>query len=709
MYTTVECDLGGQSLVIETGRVARQADGAAVVRYGDTMVLVTAVSTDEQREGIDFFPLTCDYQEFYWAAGRIPGNFFRREVGRPSTKETLTSRMIDRPLRPRFPKGYKNETQIIANVLSCDTENDADVLAMVGASAALSISDIPWQGPIAACRVGRVDGEFIINPTKTELEDSDMNIIVCASKDAIVMVEGECRFVSEEDMAEALFAAQTACAPLIEIQEELVRRAGKPKREFAPPEVDQELKAKVKELAEGPLSEAIVIPEKMPRYRAFSKIKKDVIEALGEAYAGRGGEIKELIEDLKAKMIRTMILETGRRIDGRAVDEVRPISCEVGVLPRAHGSALFTRGETQALVTTTLGSAGDEQRIESIMGDAMKSYFLHYNFPPFSVGEAKRLGAPNRRETGHGNLAERALKELIPNHEEFFYTIRIVSDILESNGSSSMATVCGGSLSLMDAGVPTPTHVAGVAMGLIKEGDKIAILTDILGDEDHVGDMDFKITGSEDGVTAIQMDIKIPGLSREIMTQALEQAKAGRLHILEKMKEAIPRPRPKVSDYAPRVVTVQIRPERIRDIIGPGGRVIKAMQLETGCRIDVDDSGKVMISSSDPEAIEQCIEIIKEITQEVEVGAVYEGVVKRITDFGAFIEILPGVDGLCHISELDHYRVERVTDILHEGDTVKVKVLDVDHSGKVRLSRKALIERSNDNRGGDRRPSRGRR
>ncbi len=713
MQKTVECELGGQPLVIETGRVAKQADGATVVRYGDTMVLVTAVSTQDIREGIDFFPLTVDYQEMAWAAGRIPGNFFRREVGRPSAKETLTSRVIDRPLRPRFPRGYRNETQIIANVLSSDTENDADVLALVGASAALCVSDIPWDGPLAGCRVGRLDGQWIINPTRTQLERCDVNIIVAGSAEAIVMVEGGARFVPEEDILEAIFHAHQAVQPVIDIQRQLMSAAGKPKRPFAPPQADLELAQRVRELGHQGVKEAAVIPQKLPRYDAFRKLKKEVIAALGEEGQTRAAEVSDFLDDLKSEVVRGMILNEKRRIDGRGLEEVRPVSCDVGVLPRAHGSALFTRGETQALVTTTLGTSGDEQRIENIMGDSQKGFLFHYNFPPFSVAEAKMLRGPSRRDIGHGALAERALTEALPSKDEFYYTIRVVSDILESNGSSSMASVCGGSLALMDAGVPVKTAIAGVAMGLIKEKEQLAILTDILGDEDHLGDMDFKIAGSHEGVTAIQMDIKIAEIDRQIMSQALTQAKAGRLHILEKMDAAIARPRTSLSDFAPRIVAIQIKPERIRDVIGPGGRVIKSISAETGCKVDVEDSGRILVAGSDAAAIDQAIELIKSITQEAEIDGVYDGVVRRITDFGAFVEILPGVDGLVHISELAYHRVEKVTDILKEGDQVKVKVIDIDPSGKVRLSRKVLLEKPADyapeDKGQPRRDSRGRR
>jgi len=692
MYKLVECELGGQPLVIETGRVAKQANGSVVVRYGDTMVLVTAVSTEEVREGIDFFPLTVDYQEFAWAAGRIPGNYFRREIGRPSLKETLTSRVIDRPIRPRFPKGYRYETQVIANVISTDTENDADVLALTGASAALSLSDIPWSGPIAGCRVGRLEGRLVINPTASQLKESDLNIVIAASREAIVMVEGGAGYASEEEVLEAIWEGHRAVQPVIDIQEELIRAAAKPKREFTLPSKDEELAARIREIGEGWLSEALVVPEKMARYEALGKAKKRILEAMGEEYAPRAKEISELVGDLKAELMRQMIVRTRKRIDGRGLTEVRPISCEVGILPRAHGSALFTRGETQALVTTTLGTQGDEQRIENIMGDEQKKFFLHYNFPPFSVGETKRLSGPSRRDLGHGALAERALLKTLPDPNEFQYTIRVVSDILESNGSSSMATVCGGSLALMDAAVPVKEAVAGVAMGLIKEEGEVAVLTDILGDEDHLGDMDFKVAGSERGITAIQMDIKISEVDKEVMGRALTQAREGRLHILGKMREAISQPRTTMSDYAPQIVAIQIRQEKIRDIIGPGGKVIKAIQAETGCRVDVEDSGRVLVASNDRAALDQAIEIIKSLTKEAEVGTIYEGVVKKITDFGAFIEILPGTDGLCHISELAHHRVNRVTDILKEGDEVRVKCIGIDPSGKIKLSRKALLE-----------------
>ena len=708
MFKTIECEIGGRPLVIETGRVAKQADGATVVRFGDTMVLVTAVSTQSVREGIDFFPLTVDYQEPSWSAGRIPGNYFRREMGRPSAKETLTSRLIDRPLRPRFPQGYRFETQIIANVLSSDTENDADVLSLCGASAALCISDVPWEGPIASCRVGRIDGEWVANPTKGQLADSDVNIVVAASDRAIVMVEGGALFAPEEEILEAILFGQRSVQPIIEAQKEMMAEVGQPKRDFIPPQADLELAARVRELTEADLRQAVVIPEKLKRYRAYSAIKKNVLGVLGEDYAPRAKEIGGFIEEIKSELVRSTIIKEGRRIDGRGTTDVRDIFCEVGMLPRAHGSALFTRGETQALVTTTLGTGGDEQRIENIMGDYQKSFLLHYNFPPFSVAEAKMLRGPSRRDIGHGMLAERALAEVLPSKEDFQYTIRVVSDILESNGSSSMASVCGGSLSLMDAGVPVKAAIGGVAMGLIKEGDEVAILTDILGDEDHLGDMDFKVAGSEDGVSAIQMDIKMPEIDREILGRALTQARAARRHILAKMNEAISEPRTQLSVYAPRLVTIQIKPERIKDIIGPGGKIIKQIQNETGCRIDIEDSGRVIVAGADSEAIEAAIDVIKGITKEAEMNAVYEGTVKKVTDFGAFVEILPGTEGLLHISELDHYRVNQVTDVLRDRDKVKVKVIGLEANGKIRLSRKALIEPPADREGSSSRPDRDR-
>ncbi len=692
---TKSIPVGANNLVIETGKIAKQAHGSATIRYGDTMLLVTAVSASEKKEGLDFFPLTVDYQEKLYAAGRIPGSYFKRE-GRPTEKETLTSRIIDRSLRPLFPEGFFFETQVIAFVISADTANDPDVHAVTAASTALHISNIPFNGPIAGVRVGRVDGKLIAFPTAEQRLASDLDLVVSASKDAIVMVEGGSKQISEPEMIEALFFAHQAAQPALVAQEELRKQIGKPKREFVPPAVDLELKAKVKEIATAGVAKAYGIHEKIARYEELSKAKKETLtkfaEILGDGYFEKEKQIKGFIEDLKYDYVRGMVLDTKKRIGGRATDEIRKITCEVGALPRTHGSALFTRGETQALVAATLGTGEDEQRTEMLTGMAFKRFMLHYNFPPFSVGEVKFLRSPGRREIGHGALAERALRQVMPTDEaKFPYVVRVVSDILESNGSSSMASVCGGCLSLMDAGVPIQAPVAGIAMGLIKEGERIAILSDILGDEDHLGDMDFKVCGTAKGITAIQMDIKISGVTREILTTALEQARKGRLHILGKMAEALPAPRTEISRYAPRITTIKIRPERIKDVIGPGGKVIRDIIARTGCSVNVEDDGSVAIASSNQDQVEQAIKMVKNLTQEAEIGRVYLGTVRRLAEFGAFVEIFPGTDGLIHVSELAENRVEKVEDVVKEGDEVLVKVIAVDRMGKIRLSRKEAI------------------
>ncbi len=692
MEVSFKANVGDRIFSVETGKMARQADGAVVIRYGDTMVLVTAVSTDEIREGIDFVPLTVEYQEKGYAAGRIPGNYFRREIGRPTEKETLTARIIDRPIRPLFPKDYRYETQCIATVLSVDKENDPDILAVTGASAALEISDIPFGGPIACVRVGRLGGHFRVNPTLEELKNSDINLIVAGSKDAVVMVEGGGLLVNEEDMLEAIFFGHKALQPIIDLQVKLNEAVRLPKRTFPVCKIDEALAKEVEDFAAERIKEAIQVPEKLKRGDTLKGVKADVVAAIGDRYAGQEKEIEEVFHALERRIMRNLAVTEGRRIDGRAFEQIRAITCEVGVLPRTHGSALFTRGETQALAVVTLGSTGDEQRIETLAGDVFMPFMLHYNFPPFSVGEAKRLGSPGRREIGHGGLSTRAVEKVLPDRNTFDYTTRIVSEILESNGSSSMATVCASSLALMDAGVPISGHVAGIAMGLVKEGDKVLILSDILGDEDHMGDMDFKVAGTRGGITSLQMDIKIEGLSREIMQKALDQARQGRLFILDKMEEAIKESRPEISPYAPKILSIHINPDKIRDIIGPGGKVIRAIQMETETRIDIDDSGIVKILGVSKESGERALKIIQDIVQEAEVGAIYAGTVRKIMDFGAFVEIFPGTDGLVHISQLDSKRVNRVTDILKEGDKVMVKVLEVDRDGKIRLSRKAAME-----------------
>ncbi|GBC63919.1 polyribonucleotide nucleotidyltransferase [Desulfonema ishimotonii] len=695
MELTLTADVGGKSLSIETGKVAKQASGSVVVQYGETIVLVTVVASDEPRANAGFLPLSVEYQEKIYAAGRIPGNYHRREIGRPSEKETLTARLIDRPIRPLFPKEYFNELQVIATVLSMDQENDPDVLAMVGASAALEISDIPFAGPIACVRVGRIDGELRANPSLDELEKCDINIIVAGSRTGVVMVEGGGNEVSEADMLDAIFFGHEAMQPLIDLQEKMKATVGKPKKAHEPPPKDEALIEKLGTLAADRIRETIVIPEKMPRYAALRALKAEIFEGLGEEYADRKGEVYDILSSLQKTASRNLILKEGRRIDGRKFDEVRPIACEAGVLPRPHGSALFTRGETQVLAVLTIGSGRDEQRLETLYGDETRRFMLHYNFPPFSVGEVKRMGGPSRRDIGHGGLSARALERVLPPAEEFDYTLRLVSEVLESNGSSSMGTVCSGTLALMDGGVPIKAPVSGIAMGLVKEGDQVVILTDILGDEDHTGDMDFKVTGTRDGVTALQMDIKILELSRDIMGKALVQAREGRRFILDKMLEALSEPREEISPYAPKVLTIKINPDKIRDVIGPGGKVIRAIQTDTNTRIEIEDSGMVKISAFSKEEGDAALARVNEITLEPEIGTVYEGTVVKTTDFGAFVQILPGTDGLVHISQLATQRVKKVTDVVKEGDTLRVKVLEINRDGKIRLSHKAVLEEEN--------------
>ena len=692
MELTLTADIGGRPLSIQTGKVAKQASGSAVVQYGETVVLVSVVAANEARPGMDFLPLTVEYQEKIYAAGRIPGNYFRREIGRPSEKETLTARLIDRPIRPLFPKDWRYEIQVIATVLSMDRENDPDILAMIGTSAALEISDIPFAGPIAAVRMGRIDGEWRVNPHIPDWEESDLSVIVAASETGVVMVEGGAKQASEADMIEAIYRGHEAIKPIIEIQKKLRDAVGKVKRTYEAPETDEALAARLREAAAPRIREAITIPEKMERNGALRQIKKEIFDGLGEEYADRRGEVMGILDKLQKEICRAMILDEGRRIDGRAFDEVRPIACETGILPRPHGSALFTRGETQVLATMTIGSGQDEQRVETLSGEENKRFMLHYNFPPYSVGEVKRFMGPSRRDIGHGGLSTRAIEAVLPPPEVFDYTIRVVSEVLESNGSSSMGTVCSGALALMDGGVPITAPVSGIAMGLVKEGDKVAVLTDILGDEDHTGDMDFKVAGTRDGITAIQMDIKILELSRDIVEKALEQARVGRLHILDRMAETLSEPRKEISPYAPKVTTIMINPDKIRDIIGPGGKVIRAIQSETNTRIEVDDSGAVKIAAATQEESEAAIRQIQELTAEPEVGEIYEGKVVKTTDFGAFVQILPGTDGLVHISQLDTKRVGKVTDVVKEGDDLRVKVLEISRDGKIRLSRKAVLE-----------------
>ncbi|MFP6609981.1 MAG: polyribonucleotide nucleotidyltransferase [Deltaproteobacteria bacterium] len=694
MSHKVELEVGGRTLSIETGKVAKQADGAVMVSYSDTMVLVTAVSARKPREGFDFFPLTIDYQEKTFAAGKIPGGFFKRE-GRPGASEILTCRVIDRPLRPLFPKGYRNETQIIATVLSADNAGCPDVISLIGASAALSISDIPFAGPIGAVRVGRINGEITINPPVDAMEDSDIDLLMAASRSAIVMVEGGADAVPEEEILEALKAGHQAILPILDAQEQLVGETGQTKRSFEVPEIDAALLSKVRELSEGGLREAYTETEKLPRYAKLDAFKAEFMAGLPEDLAERSGEVGDALGKVKQEIVRGDIVDKGARLDGRGLTDVRQIDIETGLLPRTHGSALFTRGETQAIVVATLGTSADEQRIDSLYGDKFKNFMLHYNFPPYSVGEAKFLRSAGRREIGHGMLAERALSAVLPSKEEFPYTIRIVSEITESNGSSSMASVCGGALSLMDAGVPIKAPVAGVAMGLIRENDKYVVLSDILGDEDHLGDMDFKVAGTAEGITAVQMDIKIDGIPDEVMRDALFQARDARLHILGEMGKALAEPRSEMSIHAPRIETIKIHPDKIRDIIGPGGKVIRGIVEETGCKIDVEDDGTVNVASADGEALAKALSIIEGITASPEVGRIYDGKVRKIMDFGAFVEILPGTDGLVHISQLADQRVENVKDVVKEGERIPVKVLEVDRQGKIRLSLKeALREQS---------------
>ncbi len=698
METVVQAEIGGKPLTIQAGKLAKQASGSVLVTYGETVVLVTAVASDDQRD-IDFLPLSVEYQEKIYSAGRIPGNYFRREIGRPSEKETLTARLIDRPIRPLFPKKWRYETQVIAMVLSMDQENDPDVLAMVGASAALTISDIPFEGPIACVRVGRVDGRLVANPSLSDTENSDINLIVAGSRTGVVMVEGGADVVAEADMLEAIFFGHQALQPLIDIQEKLQAALGKPKRQFDPPQPEPELKARLEQMAAEPIGKAIVIAEKVKRSQALKEAKAMIFESLGPDYTERKAEVYEILGEIQKQACRDLILKQGRRIDGRRFDEIRPISCQVGILPRCHGSALFTRGETQVLGVLTLGSGQDEQRVETLSGEENRPFMLHYNFPPFSVGEVRRIGAPSRRDIGHGGLSTRALERVLPDRSDFDYTIRIVSEVLESNGSSSMGTVCAGTMALMDGGVQIKAPVSGIAMGLVQEGDQVVILSDILGDEDHTGDMDFKVAGTSEGITALQMDIKIHELSRDILEKALEQARKGRLHILERMLECIPRPRNDISPYAPKIMTIHINPDKIREVIGPGGKVVRAIQSETNTRIELQDDGSVKIAALNEEDGLAAKEQIEAIALEPEEGVIYEGKVVKTTDFGAFVQLAPGTEGLVHISQLANRRVNRVTDVVNEGDVIRVKVLEVSQDGRIRLSLKAAVKEENQRRG----------
>ena len=672
--------------------MAKQAAGSAVVRFGDTMVLA-AVTVSSNVSTLPFFPLTVEYREKTYAAGKIPGGFLKRE-GRPSDKEILASRLIDRSIRPLFPEGFKNEVQVFVTVLSADQENDADILGVIAASSALSLSPVPWNGPLAAVRVGRVEGNWILNPTFQQLEFSSIDLVVSGSADSIVMVEGGSLEVSEAEILEALKVAQKGIKDVIGLERQLMDKAGAaPTMAWVKAEVDAELQGRAADAAERAMAQAINAKDKAARSAGVKAVREQALAALLTDFPERGREIGGHLEDIEYRVMRKQVLDKGERVDGRDLDTIRPISIETGVLPRTHGSALFTRGQTQALVSVTLGTTDDEQRIDSIdvAGETTKSFMLHYNFPPYSTGEVKMIRGTSRREIGHGALAERALQPLLPHYEDFPYTLRVVSEVLESNGSSSMATVCGGSLALMDAGVPMKAPCAGVAMGLIKEADKVAILTDILGSEDHLGDMDFKVAGTEKGITSIQMDIKIEGLDLKIMDQALEKARRGRLHILKEMAKVLPGPRTELSKYAPRIFTMQIKPDKIGDVIGPKGKTIRGIQDATGAKISIEDSGVVTISAVGGEAGEKARAMVAAITTEPEVGRTYEGPVKSTTAFGAFVEILPGVEGLLHISELQHGRTEKTEDVVKKGDIVQVKLLEVDERGRMKLSRKALL------------------
>ena len=684
---------GRNQVTLETGEIARQADGAVLVSMDETVVLVTAVAMKEAKPGQDFFPLTVDYQERTYAAGKIPGGFFKRE-GRPSEKETLTSRLIDRPLRPLFPEGFYNEVQVIATVMSSNPEVDSDIPAMLGASAAIALAGIPFDGPIGAARVGYLDGQYVLNPSKTELETSLLDLVVAGTEQAVLMVESEAKQLPEDVMLGAVVFGHEQMQAAIKAINELAEEAGKDDWEWTPPAKDPDLVAGLAALAEAELKDAYSVRSKQARSNKVDEIRGRVMAELSPqgSDAARANLVKSLFHDLESKIVRSRILDGEARIDGRDTRTVRPITIRTGVLPRTHGSALFTRGETQAMVITTLGTARDEQIIDALQGEYSERFMLHYNFPPYSTGETGRVGSPKRREIGHGRLAKRALVAVLPTEEEFAYSLRVVSEITESNGSSSMASVCGGCLSLMDAGVPLKAHVAGIAMGLIKEGNRFAVLTDILGDEDHLGDMDFKVAGSETGVTALQMDIKINGITKEIMHVALNQAREGRMHILELMKQAVSAPRGELSTYAPRMITMKINPEKIRDVIGKGGAVIRALTEETGTTIDIQDDGTVTIACFSAEAGEAAKKRIEEITAEVEVGKVYEGKVVKLLDFGAIVQVLPGRDGLLHISQIANERVNAVTDYLKEGQVVRVKVLEADDKGRLRLSMKALLE-----------------
>lgn len=697
MKTTVTTSVGGKQITIETGRMAKQADGSTLVTCGNNIVLVTAVSKKEAAT-VDFFPLTVEYQEKFYATGKIPGGYFKRE-SKPSTEQVLIARLIDRPLRPSFPEGYRNETQVVATVLSADGSFPIEILASLGASSALHISDIPFGGPTAAIQVGRIDGHFIANPTPQQMEKSDLDVIVAGTRNGILMVEGETKFVNEAAVLGALKFAHEALQPLLNAQDELREKTGsKAKRKFEAKKIDETFRANVESFLTPEIQKAFQVKEKMERYaavdEAYDKAHTAYVESITDKdlKAERGKDLNTIVEDVKYKVSRSLILENKIRLDGRDTKTVRPISNEVGFLPRAHGSGLFTRGETQVLGTVTLGTGDDEQSVDALHGTIKRKFMLHYNFPPYSVGEVGRFGGQGRREIGHGNLAERALKPVIPDQASFPYTIRVVSEVLESNGSSSMGTVCSGTLALLDAGVQIKGNVAGIAMGLIKEGNKYAVLSDILGDEDHLGDMDFKVAGTSTGITALQMDIKIDSVSFEVMEQALEQARVGRLHILAEMEKVIKAPRGQISDFAPRIETLKIKPDKIREVIGAGGKVIRGITEATGVKIEIEDDGTIHVASSDPEATKKAIQMINDICAEAEVGKTYKGRVVKIAEFGAFVEIFGGTQGLLHISEIANERIKQVTDVLKEGEMIDVKVLEVDRAGRIKLSRKALLQ-----------------
>jgi polyribonucleotide nucleotidyltransferase len=698
MISIVTTTVGGKQITIETGRLAKQADGSVLVTSGNNMVLVTAVSSKEPKPDQGFFPLTVEYIEKFYAIGKIPGGYFKRE-GKPSTESVLSARMIDRPIRPLFPEGYMNDTQVVASILSTDGSISIDTLSAVGASAALHISDIPFAGPTACCQVARVNGQFIANPTPEQLAQSDMDVIVAGTKNGLLMVEGETKFISEADILAALKFGHQSIMPLLNIQDELREKTGsKAKRKFTPAQIDADFRSKVESMLQPLIAKGMSHKVKQERNAAIDAAVKEVQEKLvstitdDKLKSERSKNLKVIAEDLKYKEARSMILDKAHRIDGRDMTTVRPISCEVGFLPRAHGSGLFTRGETQCLGTVTLGTADDEQSVETMRGEITRKFMLHYNFPPFSVGEVGRFGGQGRREIGHGNLAERAVKAVTPEHTAFPYTIRIVSDVLESNGSSSMGTVCAATLALLDAGVKIKDNVAGIAMGLIKEGDRVAVLTDILGDEDYLGDMDFKVAGTRDGITALQMDIKIDSVSFAVMEKALMQAKDGRLHILGEMEKVMKSPRGTISEFAPRIETIKIKPDKIREVIGSGGKVIRGITEATGVKIEIQDDGTINIASADPLATKKAIAMIEAICAEAEVGKTYSGKVIKIAEFGAFVEILPNTQGLLHISELANERVRQVSDVVKEGEMIDVKVLEVDRAGRIKLSRKALLQ-----------------